>query len=85
MRSDETVSGGVEPPVTPFSSLLSDDEWETLPVVCRVSMKLADMLLAIEEVETDLSTPEATPLRWIVPDIREARTLVCHALERLAS
>ena len=61
-------------------------DWETLlPLSVRASERLAAMLLAIQEIETELSTDEAADLRWIEPTIREVGTTVSDALKVLAS
>ena len=43
------------------------------------------MLLALHEIETDLSTDEAADLRWIAPTIRAVDTTVSDTLKLLAS
>jgi hypothetical protein len=86
LTQDESItSGSVDVPVAPPASFLSLADWDALPLSVRASERLADMLLALRDIETDLSTDEAAGLRWIEPAIRAIGTRVSSLLQLLAS
>jgi hypothetical protein len=72
-------------PAPPSAPVLSPADWIALPLSVRASERLAAMLLALQAIETDLSTDEAADLRWIEPTIREVGTTVSDTLKVLAS
>ena len=78
-------SGSAGVPVPPPAATLSLAGFNALPLSVRASEHLADMLLALEAIETDLSKDEAAGLRWIAPTIREVGATVSDALKLLAS
>lgn len=78
-------SAGVDAPATPSTSPLSLATWEALPFAVRASDRLAGMLLALDDIETDLSSPDAAALRWIAPEIEHVGATVRAALQKLAS
>ena len=82
---ESTPSGSVDVLDTPTAPLLSLAAKHSLPFSIRASEHLADMLLALHDIETDLSTDEAAELRWIEPTIRAVGTTVSDTLKLLAS
>ena len=82
---ESTPSGSVDVPVTLTAPLLSLAAKHSLPFSTRASEHLADMLLALHDIETDLSTDEAAELRWIEPTVRAVGTTVSDTLKLLAS
>lgn len=82
---ESTPSGSVDVPFTPTAPLLSLAARDALPLSVRASEHLADMLLALRDIETDLSTDEAAELRWIAPTIRAVGATVSDTLKLLAS
>jgi len=86
LTTDESPPlGSVDVPVTLTAPLLSLAAWDSLPFSIRASEHLADMLLALHGIETDLSMDEAADLRWIEPTIRAVGMTVSATLKMLAS
>lgn len=85
MRSHQTFSGSVAARVTSFEALLSPAAWDALPLAARASDRLGDILLALDDINTDLMSAEAADLRWIEPTIRDVDAVVCRVLKTLAS
>jgi hypothetical protein len=66
-------------------SSLSWEQWETLPISARVSDRIVDILLLASEIRAELETGEATPLRWLVPEIERVIVEADELLRLLAS
>jgi hypothetical protein len=84
MRRDSEIPVGVGGPSLPSDALLSLADWDALPVATRVSDRLADVLLALDDIQADLPLVEATDLRWLAPHIGAASSTIHQLLQRLA-
>ena len=85
MRKDPEFPCGVGGPTPPFDALLSLASWAALPVAVRVGERLADVLLALDDIREDLSSTEAADLRWLAAQLDDVGGTIHQLLQRLAS
>jgi hypothetical protein len=57
----------------------------SLPLSVRISERLADMLIAASELQADLETDEAGPLRAIAPEVDRVVARIETLLRKLAT
>ena len=57
----------------------------SLPLSVRISERLSDMLIAASEVQVDIASDEAGPLREIGPEIDEVVARIDALLKQLAA
>jgi hypothetical protein len=85
MRKEPEIPISADSPAPLPDVPLSLAEWEALPISSRVSSRLADVLLGLDDIETDLFLAEATDLRWLSPQLREVSRTIHQLLQCVAS
>jgi hypothetical protein len=83
MRSVIQSDGVLEYLADAFAGL-SFPDWLALPLTARMSQRLADMLVLLDEISLELETEDSAALRWLEPQIQRLYRQVDTVLGRLA-